>query len=186
MSVFDGLKARLERLFAEAPEQAGASLRDAVIEMRVGVAAMREALDRAERELAGERSQLDDAVRRRGLAENIGDTETMDVAARFSARHQERVAVLERKVAVQRDELALAERELEEMTTQLRARMPGQGARAPDSIERAWQDIAAAGGARPDLDLEGELLKADAERKLREAAVEAQLAHLKRKLGRDG
>ena len=184
MSAFDGLKARLERLFAEAPDDAGDSLREAVIEMRAGLGAMRDALARTEHELAAERRQHEDAVRRRALAAGIGDTETVDVAARFAARHQERVGVLERKLAVQQDELAMAERELEELTSRYRAAAAGRPGGTPESIQRAWRDIAAAGGNRPDLDLEGDLLKAEADRKLHEAAVEAQLAQLKRKLGK--
>jgi hypothetical protein len=113
VSAFDGLKARLERLFAESPADRGGALRDAVIEMRAGLGVMREALERTERELASERSQHADAVRRRDLAAAINDQETVDVAERFAARHQARSDMLERKLAVQHDELALAERELE-------------------------------------------------------------------------
>lgn len=184
MSAFDGLKARLERLFAETPEGSDGSLREAVIEVRAGLAAMRDALNRTERELAMEQQQQADAVRRRALAADIGDAETVDVADRFAARHQERADVLQRKLAVQRDELALAERELEELTARYRASAAGRPGGTPESIERAWRDITAAGGSRPDLDLEADLLKAEADRKLHEAAVEAQLAQLKRKLGR--
>jgi hypothetical protein len=185
VSAFDGLKARLERLFAETSEGSDGSLREAVIEVRAGLAAMRDALNRTERELAMEQQQQADAVRRRALAADIGDAETVDVADRFAARHQERADVLQRKLAVQRDELVLAERELEELTARYRASAAGRpSGGAPESIERAWRDITAAGGSRPDLDLEADLLKAEADRKLHEAAVEAQLAQLKRKLGR--
>jgi hypothetical protein len=96
--------------------------------------------------------------------------------------------VLERKLAVQQEELALASRELDEMVAELRKTQPsggGSASHASASAEAAWRDIQAAGGARPDTDLEGELLKAQAERKLHEAAVDAQLAHLKKKLGRE-
>jgi hypothetical protein len=55
----------------------------------------------------------------------------------------------------------------------------------PASAESAWRDIESAGGVRPDLDMEGELLKAREERRRHEAAVDAQLAHLKKKLGRE-
>lgn len=184
--MFDGLKARLERLFAEAEQRDdGGSLRDAVVEMRAAVAALRDALAQSERELDAERRQLADATRRRDLARDIEDMETVDVAERFATRHTERVAVLERKLGVQRDELALAERELSEVMGRFRIQQGRAGGGAPASIDRAWRDIAAAGGTRPELDLEGELAKAEADRKLHEAAVEAQLAHLKRKLGRD-
>lgn len=92
--------------------------------------------------------------------------------------------MLDRKLAVQRDELALAERETAEMTDRIRAARQGFGPTA-GAAAAAWREIQAAGGTRPELDLEGELLKAQAERKLHEAAVEAQLAHLKKKLGKE-
>ncbi len=184
MSAFDGLKARLERLFAESSAERGGALRDAVIEMRTGLGVMRDALVRTEQELASERTQHADAVRRRDLAAGIGDEETVDVAERFAARHQARSDMLERKLAVQRDELALAERELDELMTQYGAAARGQSTGTPDSSERAWRDIAAAGGNRPGVDLDAELEQAAERRKLHEAAVEAQLAQLKRKLGR--
>jgi hypothetical protein len=85
---------------------------------------------------------------------------------------------------VQRDELAMAERELEELMTQYGAAARGRSTDTPESIERAWRDIAAAGGSRPGVDLDAELERAAEERRLHEAAVEAQLAQLKRKLGR--
>jgi hypothetical protein len=184
VSAFDGLKARLERLFAETPAERGGALRDAVIEMRAGLGVMRDALVRTEQELASEQRQHADALRRRDLAAEIGDQETVDVAERFASRHQARGDMLERKLSVQRDELALAERELEDLMTQFGAEARGHATGAPESIERAWRDIAAAGGSRPGVDLDAELERAAEQRKLHEAAVEAQLAQLKRKLGK--
>ncbi len=193
MSVFDGFRARLDRILAESGGRHDgrayiSGLRDAVIEAKAAVASMREQLGITERELAAEQRQLADAERRGSLAEEISDTETAAIAARFATKHRERAGVLERKLAVQREELALASRELDEMMAELRKTQPAGGARgvsASSSAEAAWRDIQAAGGARPDTDLEGELLKAEAERKLHEAAVDAQLAHLKKKLGRE-
>jgi hypothetical protein len=185
--VFDGLKARLDQLFAEAaarPDARGraGALREALIEAKVGLGRMREALAASERELVAERAQLGTAERRGRLAAEVPDPETVAVAERYAAKHRERIAVLEKKVTVQREELALAEREVAEMSSEFRA--AGAGAASP-GLEAAWRDIESAGGARPDTDLDGELLKAQAERRLHEAAVEAQLAHLKRKLGRE-
>ena len=191
MSVFDGLRARLDRLFAEEGGSGNArayaaGLRDAVVEAKAAVSQMRDLLAASERDLATERRQLEDAERRGRLAADIADTETATVAERFAARHRERVGVLERKIAVQREELELAGRELEEMMTEFRAVQHGRPPRsAPTASERAWRDIEAAGGSRPETDLEGDLLKARADQRLHEAAVEAQLAHLKKKLGKN-
>jgi hypothetical protein len=156
-------------------------LRDALAEASLGLDRMRDALGATERELAAERKQLDDAERRGRLAAAVPDPETVAVAGRFAVRHRERVVVLERKLAVQRDELGLARREIEEMTIEVRATV------RPDtdaSLRAAWREVEAAGGVRPETDLDGELERAREERELLERAVDAQLAHLKKKLGR--
>jgi hypothetical protein len=196
--VFDGLKARLDHLFAEAAARPDArsragALREALIEAKVGLGRMRDALAASERELAVERAQLETAERRGRLAAEVPDPETVALAERYAAKHRERIAVLEKKVTVQREELALAEREVAEMSGEFRAAREGLGSAgasagagdASPGLDAAWRDIEAAGGTRPETDLDGELLKAQAERRLHEAAVEAQLAHLKRKLGKE-
>ena len=183
--MFDGLKARLDRLLRERggsdPRAYAAGLRDALVEARFGIAEMRRALAGAETELQSERKQLVDAERRGKLAAAVPDPETVAVAERFAARHRERIMVLERKVAVQRDELELAEREVQEMTVQWRTASQRGGASSA-SIDAAWRDLEAAGAARttdgPDR------IAADLDRRKREEAVEAQLAYLKRKMGK--
>lgn len=184
--MFDGLKARLERLLRERgatdPRAYAAGLREALVEARFGITEMRRALAATETELQSERKQLADAERRGKLAAAVPDPETVAVAERFTARHRERVMVLERKLAVQRDELALAEREVQEMTAQWRAASSAGGA-ASASIDAAWRDLEAAGATRtPD---EGDRVAADLDRRKREEAVEAQLQYLKRKMGKD-
>jgi hypothetical protein len=184
-AVFDGLKARLDRLLRERgpmdPRAAAAGLREALVEARLGVTEMRRALAAAEAELASERKQLGDAERRGRLAAEVPDTETVAVAERFAAKHRERIVLLERKIVVQRDELAMVEREVQEMTAQWRSATQG-GARS-ESLEAAWRDLEAAGASRP-AD-ESDRVAADLDRRRRDEAVEAQLAYLKKKLGRD-
>ena len=53
-----------------------------------------------------------------------------------------------------------------------------------DPAERAWRDVQAAGGARPGVDLQDDLLKADMDRVAREQAADAQLDALKKKFKR--
>ncbi|CAN5814665.1 hypothetical protein BH24GEM1_BH24GEM1_11950 [soil metagenome] len=182
--MFDGLKARLDRLLRDRgadPRAYAASLREAVVEARLGITEMRRALASSEAELASERKQLSDAERRGRLAAAVPDLETVAVAERFAVRHRDRIQVLERKVVVQRDELALAEREVTEMTAQWRsASQPG--ARS-ESLEAAWRDLEAAGGSRPSGD--SDRMADELDRRKRDEAVEAQLAYLKKKMGRD-
>lgn len=180
--MLEGLKARLDQLLRDGarsdPRAYVAGLREAVLEARLGVAAMRDALTVTERELALERQHLADAERRGRLAAAIPDAETVLIAERFAIRHRERVGVLERKLVVQRDELALAEREMTEMTAEAQRAASGQPA---DSIAAAWRDLQSAGTSPPD---EQQRMQADVDRQRRERAIEEQLAYLKKKMGR--
>ena len=161
-------------------------MREAVVDAKVAVREIQEAVARTERELALERQRLADAERRGRLAAEIQDAETVSVADRFAAKHRERLGVLERKLANQREELALAQRELDDMQAQLktaerdRPAMEGQS-----STEKAWRDMQSAGGARPGMDLQDELLKSDMDRAAREAAAARQLEELKKKMRKD-
>jgi hypothetical protein len=89
--------------------------------------------------------------------------------------------VLERKMVVQRDELVLVEREVAEMLAEYRAAHPGNRS---ESTEAAWRDLEAAGADRPGLGLDDERAPGGNDEKLREQAVEAQLAFLKKKFGK--
>ncbi len=155
-------------------------MREAVVDAKVAVQEIQEAVTRTEREIAAQRQQLADAERRGRLAGEIQDQETVAVAERFAAKHRERVGVLERKLVAQRDELGLAQRELDDMQAQLKS-----AAAAQPSTEHAWRDIEEAGGARPGTDLQDELLKADMDRAAREAAAQRQLEELKKKMRKD-
>ena len=72
-------------------------------------------------------------------------------------------------------------REVEEMVAEFRAARPVTGA---ESVEAAWRDLQAAGGECPGFDLDEDAGQDERDRKLRDA-VEAQLAFLKKKLGKN-
>lgn len=182
--MFDGLRERLDRLFADQTRASGRAGADAVraahIEVRLTLAQLREGMDVTGRALAAERQRLEDAERRGRLAAAVADAETVAVAGRFAVRHRERITLLERKLAVQRDELTLAERELAELAAYFR----GLGR---DDLAAGLG--AAASGADPPParrpTFEDELRQAEADRRLMHDAVEQQLAYLKKKMGKD-
>lgn len=176
----DAFRAALDAASTPDLRSLARQMREAVVDARVAVQEIQEALARTERELAAERQRLADAERRGRLAGEIQDQETVTVAERFTAKHRERIGVLERKLAAQREELALAQRELEDMQAQLKA----AGTAGP-STERAWRDIEEAGGARPGTDLQDELLKSDMDRAAREDAAARQLEELKKKMRKE-
>jgi hypothetical protein len=170
MSLED-FKARLERLLATAGDSRGFAdgLYQAMLDTKVAISQVSEALGRTTRELDGERVRLVDAERRGTLANGIGDQETVDLAQIWIAKHQARVELLERKLAVQQDELAMAERQLEEFNQEYRKARAGirPGATPPPSDDPE--------GAQADIALD---------RHARETLVRDQLAALKKKLGK--
>ena len=172
----DDIKAQLDRIFAagsrtSSREQA-AGLREALLHFKVGIGQLTEALARSERELQAARKEAADYARRGQLAGEIDDQETVRIAGEFTAKARERVDLLERKVIVQRDELTMAQRDYD--ATKLRFQsasrgMPLDGAPVPDPVA--------------DPDRISPTDQAMMDQRAREAAVEAQLAHLKKKLG---
>lgn len=185
--MFEGLRSRIDRFLQDATPPAdrrsqAQALRGAMVEARVAVKTMRDALEASTRELAHERQRAEDAERRGGLAAQIGDQETTALAERYAARHRERAALLERKVAVQEEELLLAERELDEITRALQS-APAEA--ASDSLRDAWRELEQAGQARPGTDPADSLLQAELDQARRRAAVDEQLAYLKRKMGKE-
>ena len=160
--------------------QLSGQMRQAVVELRSAVIKMRQDYLATQQQIVAEKAAREDAERRGKLAAGINDRETVEVAERFAAKHAERVQVLEQKLAAQTAELGLSERELAEMTAQLK-RLDTE---RPQAADAAWRHVEAAGGARPETDLEGELIKGQMDRAAREATAEEQLRALKKKMGK--
>jgi hypothetical protein len=179
-----GLRERLDRIFAGqggGSPHAGGNLKAALREAERLLVTLRSAVAETEETLASERRQLEDAERRGRLAAGVPDSETVAIAARFAARHRERVLLLERKVGVQRDELQLAERELEELAATAAEHGRRDVADELRSATKTGEHAAPSAGRS----FEEDLRRMQAERRLMDQAVEQQLAYLKRKLGKD-
>lgn len=178
--------------------------RAAVARMKATLVAARMGLDDVRRAIAETRARLDreraerDTARRRGaLAAGINDRETVSVADRFARQHEERAALLERKLDLQVAELAAAERDVEEMTREMKGvvagtsgatptregadRTPSGGSRAaPDPHHRAPDATDDDAGLRDELDA----IARARSRATRDAAADEQLAALKRRMGK--
>ncbi|HSJ63396.1 MAG TPA: hypothetical protein VK922_05740 [Gemmatimonadaceae bacterium] len=184
--MFEQLRQRLNDLLDRATSPADrrtmvAMMRDAIVEAKVSVREMREQLEETRRRLATERDELE-TVRRRGkLAAQIEDAQTIQIAADYERRHGERVSVLERKLAAQEAELSLAEREVEEMTRELKARAAGigGGAAAAEVGEGEGSLFPPDDPLEPDAGLRGEI-----DRAARDARAAEMLAELKRRMGK--
>lgn len=163
-------------------------MKDTLVRARLALDDLREGVASTRKRLERERGELETVKRRKGLAEGIGDAETVNIASRFEAQHAERVAVLERKLEAQESELALVERELTEMTQQYRAAAAGVGA----GLRSGAVPTADPAGLEPEtLDDTGATLNRELDglhraqrRAAAEADADARLAELKRRMGK--
>ena len=176
--MFEQLKASLREALAGGSTPAAVALiRDALVDAKLAVGQSRTARDGTAAQLAHERAELE-TVRRRGeLAAQISDAETVAVAARYEKKHAERVEMFERKLAALETELALGERELEEMTAQFKTMAASP--RAP-----AAPPAPAAAAGLDDRDTEHNALRRAAEHAERAADAERRLEELKKQMGR--
>ena len=187
----ESLRGLSSRLAPEERRRVAGSMREALVHAKLALQEMREAIAKTEARLATERSELETVRRRGGLAAQIGDEETTQIAQRFAQQHEERVQVLETKLMSQQQELALGEREFEDMRAQLRMAMsgvaPSPDARAQDIVDDLDAMLAGApsGGAGGDplSDLEGTAPRRRT-RAQHEADAEERLAALKRRMGK--
>lgn len=162
------------------------SMRDSLVRARMAVDDLRQGVEATRKRLTAEQRELETVVRRKALAEGINDAETVALAAKYEALHLERVSLLQKKLEAEEGELALVEREVEEMKGQFKAasagvgsglRAGGPGAAPPSDAELGLDDRGAG--------LAQELGALDRERRRADNAAdaEARLAELKKRMG---
>jgi hypothetical protein len=182
---FDNFRKSLEDLMARhtapADRRAVASqMRDTLVQARMGLSEMRDGLQKARGRLEREERELETVKRRRQMAVDINDTETVAIADKFVATHSERVELLRRKVTVQEDEVRMAEADVEAMTRDLKSAMSGTGDFAPN-IRGSSPDLDPGGASAADeIDSLGRA-RARAEH---QARADAELEELKRRMGK--
>jgi hypothetical protein len=184
--VFDSFRRSFDDLLARAtkPEERrtiAARMKDTLVQARVGLSEMRDGLEKSRLRLQAEERELETVRRRKQLAESINDSQTVEIAAKYEQMHGERAEVLRQKVSAQEAELALAEREVAQMSAELKAVVSGADIRSvaaspsnesePDGKDATLRDeLDSLSRARARADLESE-----AARKLEE---------LKRRMGK--
>ena len=187
--MFEQLRASLRQLLDNSIAPADrrgalAGLKEALVHAKLGVDDLRKGVEEARARTAAAREELETIRRRKGLAAQIGDTETVAVAERFETLQAERVDVLARKQDAQERELALAEHEVSEMSADFRKAVAGVGSAANvtgDRHERAAQsEVDALLGGDDEADSRR---RAD-DRARRTADADARLAELKRRMGK--
>jgi hypothetical protein len=182
---FDNFRKSLEDLMARhtapADRRAVASqMRDTLVAAKMGLSEMRDGLQKARGRLEIEERELETVKRRRQMAVDINDAETVAIADKFVATHGERVELLRRKVAVQEDEVRMAEADVEAMTRDLKSAVSGTGDFAPNTAAPS-----------SDLDLDGaavsneiDALARSRARAEHQARADAELEELKRRMGK--
>ena len=100
-----------------------ARMKESLVMARMGVEDLRGGVEKTRARLDGERRELETIRRRKTLAEGIQDAETVTLATKFEAQHAEKVEVLARKLEAQESELAIAEREVGEMSAEFKRHM---------------------------------------------------------------
>ena len=146
-------------------------------DLRGGVAATRQRLEIETREL--------ETMRRRKVAATaINDAETMALSEKYETLHAERAEVLRKKLEAQEAELGMVEREVGEMTTELKQAMLGAGASTSSIADEASAEADAvlddSGKVAEEIDAIGRAGR----RSARESEAELKLAELKRRMGK--
>lgn len=164
------------------------AMKDALVHAKLGVQDLRQAIGVTERRIAEERAELATVERRMGLAAQINDQETVTIAERYRAQHTERLQVLETKLMAQQQELQLMERELDDMSVQMRRAMSGLPIDGDATAARdAMREVESVLSGEPETrasSLDDELQAPRMTRAEKEAAAEDRLAALKRKFGK--
>ncbi len=195
--MFDSFRQTLSDLMDRAtpPEERRAGLarmKQTLVQARMGLDDLRGAIATTRQRTESERRELETMVRRKGLAARIDDQETVALAEKYELVHRERLEVLERKLGAQEAELAIAERDVAEMTLELKNAVAGiggggggagpAGSLSRDDAAAAEADAVLNGGTRVAEEIDS--LGRAASRSARAAEAERQLAELKRRMGK--
>jgi len=180
--MFENLRRSLRDMLDAHPGhgEAGPSLaqmRETLVQARVGLADMRQGVEGTRLSLTAKQRELETVQRRKAQAAAIGDAETVRVAERYEVELVSRIEVLSRKLSVQEDEIALGEREVSEMTAELRKAIGG----APPVPGAAQDPLADPESAALD---ELSSLERSRARAARDAHADERLAELKRRMGK--
>ena len=187
--MFESFRQSLNDLMDRAtpPEERRAVLtrmKETLVQARMGLDDLRGGVIITRQRLDVETRELDTMRRRKSAATAIQDAETVALAEKYEVMHAERADVLRRKLEAQEAELGMAERDVSEMTAELKRAVLGAGSTAGDvsGDARAEADAVLDGGAGVAGEIDA--LRRAGTRSAREADADAKLAELKRRMGK--
>lgn len=189
------------------------AMRDELVETKTRIPELETLLESLLRQADEEKERAEACDRRARQAEEIGDTETLEVARRFETQHRQRLEVLVMKAEATRAEILQHRDEVEEMTEQLKEAMNRRdslgiqarrakaidsrtsGLDAVDAFDRMAEKVSRetdVDSARQELDRELDPLASEpiprdyrSERARRELEADEMLRELKRRMGMD-
>ncbi len=186
------------------------AMREELVDTKARIPELEGLIESLRRERERERGKVEECVRRASQAEEIGDTETLEVAVKFAERHKLRLEVVEQKIEATKADLAMHHADIARMTEELKRAMKrrdalevqarragtietlrGSGSDAVDEFERTVEKI----DREAELSVAEEALDRDLddrrswtadpalERARREENAERMLRELKRRMG---
>jgi hypothetical protein len=199
--MWEKVRASFRELLAAAPpgerRSIMAQMKDTLVQARMGLDDLRDAVKKTRARVDVERQQLETVLRRKKLALDINDTETVGIAERFEKQHTERLAALQLKLEGETAELAIAEREVDEMKRELKLASAGAiglgSSGAHETVGEDGESRPGGAGFSPSDPLgesaaglgdEIDGLGRARRRAEREATADAQLEALKRRMGK--
>ena len=186
--MFDSFRQSLNDLMDRAtpPEERRAVLtrmKQTLVQARMGLDDLRGGVAITRQRLDAEGRELETMRRRKVAATTINDAETIALSEKYEAMHAERADVLRRKLDAQEAELAMVDREVAEMTVELKQAMAGgatTGSLTDDGLAEADAALDASSTVADEIDALGRAGR----RSAREAEAEQRLAELKRRMGK--
>jgi len=193
--VFENLRKSLDDLLSRAtpPEERReivSRMRDTLVQAKMGLQDLRDALEKSRRRLDVEKRELETVQRRKKLPEQVNDAETVRIVGQYELLHLERVQVLSRKLEAQESELVLGERDVEQMMTELRNAASGISSGADRTnaaaMNAAMEEVDSAIGQGKSESLREEIdgLSRSRTRADHEADAARKLEELKRRMGK--
>ncbi len=188
--MFESFRQSLNDLLDRAtpPEERRAVLtrmKQTLVQARMGLDDLRGGVATTRQRLDVETRELDTMRRRKGAAAAINDSETVALSEKYETLHAERAEVLRKKLDAQEAEFGMVEREVGEMTAELKtAMLVGAGgassAIADDANAEADAILDDGKGVADEIDA----ISRAGRRSARELEAEQKLAELKRRMGK--
>ena len=187
--MFESFRQSLNDLLDRAtpPEERRAVLtrmKQTLVQARMGLDDLRGGVAQTRQRLETETRELETMRRRKAAAAAINDAETVALAEKYEALHGERAEVLRKKLDAQEAELGIVEREVGEMTTELKQAMLGAGVSSNTIADDARAETDAVLDDGKSVADEIDAMGRASRRHARESEAEQKLAELKRRMGK--